>query len=114
MVVCDNQIMFLPRFTIRAVLWVTTLAAAVCVVFGLAVRNNVWAIGIASAVATIVLILCVHALTYLAMRWTAEVCGLNPVPASSLATQQAAAGLAADSQRDDAAAPDQNAAGNDD
>ena len=76
--------MFLPRFTTRAALWATTLAATVYVVVGLAVREYAWAIGISAAVGTLVLVLCVHALMYLLLRWSAEAFGLQSALASGV------------------------------
>jgi hypothetical protein len=57
-------IMLIPRYTIRAILAVTTVAAFVFVIAGLAVRGHAWAWGVTFGVASLLLAMLVQAACY--------------------------------------------------
>ena len=56
--------MLLPRYSLRTTLSLTTAAAFLFVVVGLAVRGHAWAVGISVAVGSLALALAAYAASY--------------------------------------------------
>ena len=84
----NGEKMVLPRFTIRTLLALTTLAAVLCVMLGLAFRGQslAWAGGLLIAVASVGLTLAVHAAWFVVVsRFANFSAEQRPVPASDAA-----------------------------
>lgn len=59
----------LPRFSIRALLWLVTCSALVFVVFGMAARGEAWAVAVSIGIASLVLMAIMHALWFFLVRF---------------------------------------------
>jgi hypothetical protein len=67
-----DRLLYLPRFSIRTVLFVTTLFALLFVMIGLGVRGHVWAWGFAIGVASLAVTALVHAACFGVVWWFAR------------------------------------------
>jgi hypothetical protein len=58
--------MLIPRFTLRWLLGLTAVCAAVSLILGAAVRGEIWAIGAAVGLASVAVVALLHIATFLA------------------------------------------------
>ena len=64
--------MLIPRFSIRWLLGLTTFSAGVSMVLSYAVRGHAWAIGVTSALWTLVIVSLLFASAFLCAWWINE------------------------------------------
>lgn len=93
--VCDNCFMILPRFTLRTTILGVTLAALFSLVLVRADAGDTWAIAASVAVASLVVIVLVHACLYVVIAATSRVLGTHSFPAR---TRQGGVQLGPDEQ----------------
>jgi hypothetical protein len=62
--VCDNDSMLIPRFTIRWLLGLTTLAAGVSLILSHAVRGQAWALGIVAGLGSLLVLALYFVVTF--------------------------------------------------
>ena len=73
--------MLLPRFSLRNILWIVTLCAAIFFINGFAYRGELWAIGVSVAIGSIVVFALFHAAFYGIALGLSRVIGTEQLPA---------------------------------